>query len=135
MCGCHMEFLYFITILFLHLVHPLRVESTGCCVVNSVSSARSVTFTSPLQQAAFPTAMCVLSTLKRPLSVEASCHSQTAAILYCEWYRGCCHSLYISPCSLVLSACLPQVQGDDRQLLGYETRKEGNLPSTEEDIR
>ena len=31
-----MEFLYFITILLLHLVHPLLVESTGCCVVNSV---------------------------------------------------------------------------------------------------
>ena len=52
MCGCHMEFLYFITISFLHLVHPLLVESTGCCVVNSVcvhwsvSSVRSVTFTS-----------------------------------------------------------------------------------------
>ena len=42
MCGCHMEFLYFITILFLHLVHPVLVESTGCCVVDSVCALECV---------------------------------------------------------------------------------------------
>ena len=73
----------------------------------------------PPQQAVCPTTTCVLSMSGRPLSVGASWQCQMAATLSCEWCSACCHSSCISPSTLVPSACLPQIQCDDRQLLGH----------------
>ena len=113
-------------------LHRLLYSMCACALQLSRERCRSLP---PPQQAVCPTTMCVLSMSGRPLSVGASCQCQTAATLSCEWFSACCHSPCISPCPLVLSACLPQVQCDDRQLLGHEPRQEGNLPSVEEDTR